>query len=173
MGIQFHIMCQGEKVVEDVCLCAQMAPCWCSCWDTKEISPDALVELDDYADDSCPWCGGTGVETVEGPEYPDADVHNGHARPILEVMGLCMDDFNGEILQADMPAMIRSLMGLANRRRARVAVINMAVNDFVSMGMSRVVETSGMDEETLKASALKVLSHLRLAQQLDSTVVWG
>lgn len=173
MGIQFHIVCQGEMVVEDVCLCAQTAPCWCDAFDSKVITPEALEELECHAASSCPACGGIGVETTLEPEYEDVSVHNGHARPVLEVMGLCMDDFNGEILQADMPAMIRSLMGLANRRRARVAVINMAVNDFVSMGMSRVVETSGMDEETLKASALKVLSHLRLAQQLNSAVVWG
>lgn len=72
----------GNPELTSGCLCSQLAPTW-----DMYLEGSDLEELAQEADQNCPWCHGTGVES---PHAMVAEVNfaSANARDILYLMGL-------------------------------------------------------------------------------------
>jgi len=93
MSITFWTDRQPEMKTEKLCcLCAQMAPGW------SMVPPEgdkALADLRVYADPSCPFCHGSGIEENMVPVDPQPNMSNDNAMLVLSALHL--SGYYGEV----------------------------------------------------------------------------
>jgi len=92
MSITFtaNITDPNSHSVSEPCLCAQMAESFSAAMG-GDFSEAVTADLQANAQDGCPWCKGTGVETREQDDSPELNLNNDSAQRILAVLGIPFD----------------------------------------------------------------------------------
>lgn len=108
------------------CLCAQMVAgeVWSAAMQGN-FSPSRLAALEEAADPSCVFCGGTGVEMAPG-FVPELDLANDNAHVFLAILGL--GDNGGLMGEAPLPEARRALMRGRSRDLSRFTRPDFAIH---------------------------------------------
>ena len=85
----------GARLVESACLCAQDAPSW-----DMYLEGTDLLELREYAEETCVLCGGIGVSPIEEGGI-DFTLGNLNAAAFLALLGIDSEYLVGELSIAE------------------------------------------------------------------------
>lgn len=103
----------GARLVEAACLCAQDAPSW-----DMYLEGTDLLELREYAEETCVLCGGIGISPIEEGGI-DLTLANVNAAAFLTLLDIDSEYLVGELTIAEAR---RAIMG-ARARFDRVAPV--------------------------------------------------
>jgi hypothetical protein len=170
-----------------------LVPCeWCAlarkerpfqvALDQKWADADALTE-EEWSRVTCdPWCPGEHAESTE----PEANFANVNAVALLALVGLPTEGY-GKVAHADIPAVLRAIMRVANRDDAREALVREPSVEFAHEPMvvddpetglptitrgCRVIDCGNTDEQTM-GRLLRLRAVLVAASEGGFDVHWG
>jgi len=110
MSITFsaNISDPNTHSVSEPCLCAQMAESFSAAMD-GDFSDAVKADLQGNAQDGCPWCKGTGVETRTQDDRPELNLANDNAKRILAVLNIPFDHCGEITIPEARRAVLRAL----------------------------------------------------------------
>lgn len=190
MSITFFIPNAPETLVEESCLCAQVAPRFCAQFDGEVTLDEIRQELLEHAWADCPRCGGEGVvEEHRSEADSEVNLSNVNALSMLSLMGV-EQDYCGTLTVEALPGVIRRLMRAVNSEGTRgaftveaqeipaspgrlVPVQDGNVVRLERQGGSCHVFVGGRDDEYVARTAGRLLALCRKAQEAGEEVIWG
>lgn len=161
---------------EEPCLCAQMAECFGEAFDNGVEGHRSALATE--AQEGCPTCKGTGVESVEESDRPELNLANLNATALLSALALA-NDFGGQVSLADAR---RAVM----RARARKSLAPFGFASEAVHGAPRTnedgsielrplrVHSFGLDADGLKDRVERFASFVEESASRGATVIfWG